>query len=555
MKLILSLLRNSLGLSLVATLAGIIAGIGNTLLLVFINNGLAQRTNASTWILLLWFTALCLVVAGSRFLSTDLMMRFAQRNLFDLRMKLSRRVISAPLRLQEEIGANRILAVFTEDIPAITNAVVTIPTICTNLVIVMGCLIYLGTISGRLLAGVSVFIILGIVTCQLPVTRATRYMKAVREGSDSFLKGLNAMSDGIKELKLHRQRREAFFNNLLSSTAESLHRNNVISNTIFNAVNSWAQTLVFILMGLLVFSPSHWINLEPVRLMGYILILLFMIGPLLMVMSAVPALSRANISMKKLEELGFSLSKLPAETDADDAASAEPDWHSLTLSGVKHTYYREGESDSFTLGPIDLTLRPGELVFMTGGNGSGKTTLAKLLTGLYAPEEGALKFKNQSVTNENRDYFRQHFSAIFSDAYIFETLLGLDRPELDAEARDYLAQFQIDHKVRVKDGELSTISLSQGQRKRLALLTAYLEDRPIYIFDEWAADQDPQFRDIFYFQLLPGLKAKGKTVVVISHDDRYYHVADRIIKLDYGRITSDESARDFTLRAEVAVPA
>lgn len=551
MKLILSLLRNSLALTLLAIVAGIVAGVGNTFLLVLINAGVAKQAISSTWLLLSGFILLCLVVAVSRFFSTDLMMRLAQRNLLDLRLKLSRRVVSAPLRLQEEIGANRILAVFTEDIPAITNAVIQIPTIITNLMIVIGCLIYLAAMSGRLLIGVMGFIVVGIVTCQLPIARARKYIKSQRERSDQFLKQLNAMGAGVKELKLHRSRREAFLTRLVAGTAQELHRDNVVSNTIFNGVNSWAQTLVFVLMGLLVFGPSTLVNLEPLRLMGYILILLFMIGPLLMVMSAIPAFSRANVSMKKLEELGFSLSKLPAENDAEDFSEHETRWRNLTLSGVTHSYTSQG--DRFTLGPIDLTFRPGELVFVTGGNGSGKTTLAKLVAGLYAPEGGELRFENQPVTNENRDRFRQNFSAVFSDAYIFETLLGLERPELDDDARDYLAQFQIDHKVRIKDGELSTINLSHGQRKRLALLTAYLEDRPIYIFDEWAAEQDPQFRDIFYLQLLPGLKAKGKTVIVISHDDRYYHVADRVIRLDYGKIIADENARQFALNSELAV--
>jgi putative ATP-binding cassette transporter len=553
MKLIISLLKDSLGLTIVAVVGGIVAGIGNTLLLGFVNNGLAHRSNDLTGQLILSFIILCLVVAGSRFVSTDLMVRFAQRNLRDLRMKLSRRVISSPLRAQEEIGANRILAVFTEDVPAIANAVIAIPAICTNLVIVAGCLIYLGLISGKLLLGVIGFIIVGIITCQLPISRATRYMKNVRESNDLLLKQLKAMTDGSKELKIHRNRREAFLSTLFSSTTQSLQHNNVIAGSIFNAVNSWAQTLLFVLMGLIVFVPYAWTRLEPLQLTAYILILLFMIGPLLVVMSSIPSFSRAKIAMKKLEELNLSLDKFPAEAEADDSHSEARRWHNLTLSKVKHTYFGESENSNFVLGPIDLKLRAGELVFLTGGNGSGKTTLAKVLTGLYVPEEGELSFNDQPVTDANRDDFRQHFSTVFSDAFIFETLLGLDKPELDEEAQDYLAQFQIDHKVQVKDGVLSTIDLSQGQRKRLALLTAYLENRPIYVFDEWAADQDPQFRDIFYYQLLPGLTARGKTVIVISHDDRYYHVANRIITLDYGKIAADESVKGSRIGSELVL--
>nr|QEO73864.1 ABC transporter related protein [uncultured bacterium] len=549
MKLIFSLLKDSLGLSIVAVGAGIVAGIGNTLLLGFVNNGLAHRSTDLMGQMILSFIIVCLVVAGSRFLSQDLMARFAQRNLRDLRMKLGRRVLSSPLRAQEEIGANRILAVFTEDVPAIASAVNAIPAICTNLVIVIGCLIYLGMISGKLLLGVIGFIIFGIVTCQLPIAKAMRYMNNVRETNDVLLKQLKAMTEGSKELKIHRERREAFLSKLFSSTTRSLQQNNVITSSIFNAVNSWAQTLIFVLMGLIVFVPYAWTRLEPLQLTAYILILLFMIGPLLIVMGSIPAFGRAKVALAKLAELDLSLDKFPAEAEADNSPATP--LHDLTLSHVKHSY---GDGDNnFVLGPIDLNLRAGELVFLTGGNGSGKTTLAKVLTGLYVPEAGELSFNGQPLTDKNRDSFRQNFSTVFSDGFIFETLLGLDKPELDQEAQDYLAQFQIDHKVQVKDGVLSTIDLSQGQRKRLALLTAYLENRPVYVFDEWAADQDPQFREVFYYQLLPGLIAKGKTVIVISHDDRYYHVADRIISLDYGKIIRDEYAGSPRISSELAL--
>jgi putative ATP-binding cassette transporter len=219
-------------------------------------------------------------------------------------------------------------------------------------------------------------------------------------------------------------------------------------------------------------------------------------------------------------------------TPPSRAASVER----VELVGVTHTYRREGEDTPFTLGPIDVTLRPGELLFLVGGNGSGKSTLAKLLAGLYLPEAGEVRLNGQRVTDENREHYREHFTMVFSDFFLFDSLLGLEHPTLDEQAREYLTKLQLSHKITVTDGVLSTTDLSQGQRKRLALLTAYLEDRPIYLFDEWAADQDPYFKEIFYCALLPELKARGKMVVVISHDDHFYHVADRIIKLDYGKL-------------------
>jgi putative ATP-binding cassette transporter len=170
-----------------------------------------------------------------------------------------------------------------------------------------------------------------------------------------------------------------------------------------------------------------------------------------------------------------------------------------------------------------------------GGNGSGKSTLAKLIAGLYAPESGNVRWDGEPLTEQTTDAYRQLFSAVFSDFYLFERILGLQLDNLDERAQQYLEKLQLEHKVQVNEGVLSTLELSQGQRKRLALLTAYLEDRSIYLFDEWASDQDPFFREIFYKQILLELKQRGKTVLVISHDDRYFHLADQLIKLEYGQ--------------------
>jgi putative ATP-binding cassette transporter len=217
-------------------------------------------------------------------------------------------------------------------------------------------------------------------------------------------------------------------------------------------------------------------------------------------------------------------------------------WSELVLRGVRHSYHREQEEDQFTMGPIDLRITAGEIIFLVGGNGSGKTTLAKLLTGLYIPESGEIRLDGAVVDDERRDQYRQLFSAVFQDFFLFEQLFGLDAPQLEERARGYLSDLLLDRKVTVENSRLSTLELSQGQRKRLALLTAYLEDRPIYLFDEWAADQDPQFKKLFYLKLLPELKARGKTVIVISHDDRYYELGDRIVKLDYGQVEFDGPA-------------
>lgn len=205
----------------------------------------------------------------------------------------------------------------------------------------------------------------------------------------------------------------------------------------------------------------------------------------------------------------------------------------------------QGDGTGFHLGPLDLSFEPGRITFIVGGNGSGKSTLAKLITGLYVAQGGHLSLNGEAIGHDNIEWFRQNSSAVFTDFHLFEDYLGFE-PGIDDEVRKYLKELQIDHKVTVENGRLSTVQLSQGQRKRLALLTALLEDRPIYMFDEWAADQEPKFRDVFYKEILVGLKERGKTVIVITHDDRYFDCADQIIKLDFGRIAE---VKELTAKA------
>jgi len=224
---------------------------------------------------------------------------------------------------------------------------------------------------------------------------------------------------------------------------------------------------------------------------------------------------------------------------------------SLVCRQVTHTYYREREDGHFTLGPIDLSLNAGEVVFITGGNGSGKTTLALLLTGLYRPESGDIMLDEQVSSSNDNHHYRQHFSAIFTDFCLFENLFDGDDPHLVKQAQDYLVHLQLDHKVKIEEGKLTTLALSTGQRKRLALLSAYLDDRPCYLFDEWAADQDPVFKHFFYTRILPDLRKRGKLLIVISHDDAYFGLADRLIRIEHGKLSEVAPQADAMPVAEM----
>lgn len=524
------------GLLTLIVLSGAISGVCNAALIALINTALTTGLRSSP-LLVGGFAALCVLVPTARFLSEALLIRLSAHAIRHLRMHLGRRILGAPLRRLEELGAHRLLATLTDDISAIAVAMANIPILCMHSTIVLGCLAYLGWLSWSLLLFVLGFVAVGVLCYQLLISRALRYVSQSRAHWDSLFQLFRTLTEGIKELKLHQPRRAAFLSQQLYPTTAAFQRSTTAGDTLYTVANSWAQILLFVFIGLLLFVVPGDGQASATTLTGYTLAVLYMMAPLEVILNVLPTIGRANVALHKVEELGLSLASQIDVAADDQAVPAQADWQRLELVDVSHTYYREREEGSFTLGPLSLTLRPGELVFLVGSNGSGKTTLAKLLIGLYAPESGAILVDGEPVTEQNRERYRQNFAVVFSDFFVFDQLLGLDSSDLDQQAQVYLERLQLDHKVRIVQGQLSTTALSQGQRKRLALLTAYLEDRRCYVFDEWAADQDPLFRDVFYYELLPELRARGKSVLVISHDDRYFSLADRIVRLDYGQLS------------------
>jgi putative ATP-binding cassette transporter len=544
MKIIYFMMRYSRRLLVLAVVAGIISGAANTALLAVINNAL-NKTHSQGITLALVFVGLCLVVPVTRIIAELLLAHLGQGALYQLRMDLSRQILGVPLRRLEEVGVHRLMAALTDDVPSITNIVTVIPILCINIAVALSCLIYMAWLSWPLFFAVIAIIVIGIISYQLPVVKSFHYMTLARREGDNLFSHFRALTEGIKELKIHAARRNAFLTDTLETTASKFRRHNIVALTIYTIASSWGQMLVFVVIGLLLFVLSGWFSIGTLVMTGFTLTILYLMTPLQVIMNTLPNMGRANVALNNVEELGLSLVPSTTEEDSKKLLAERTSWSSLELSEVTHSYQREGEETLFVLGPINLHMEPGELIFMTGGNGSGKTTLAKLMLGLYTPESGEIRLDGQTISGDLTDYYRQHFSVVFSDYFLFDTLLGLNSEELDAKAREYLIQLQLAHKVKVMDGSFSTTDLSQGQRKRLALLTAYLEDRPIYLFDEWAADQDPLFKEIFYYQILPDLKARGKTVIAITHDDRYYHVGDRVIKLDNGQIVYDKPASDL----------
>jgi putative pyoverdin transport system ATP-binding/permease protein len=537
MMLIRFVLRNCRSLMLWTSLTALVSGACNAGLVGLVSTALT-RTHPATRAFIWAFIALGLGKVVSNLISQIVLARFSQGAIARLRRDLISQILAVPLRQLEEIGSSRILVALTDDIFNITQALLAIPVVSVNVAILLGGAAYLGWLSWQILASIGILIVAGGVGYRLMIGRAFHWLTFARSEEDRLFGYFRALTEGIKELKLHRSRRSAFYQNI-HDTTQTYQEHNVAAEMCFITAQNWNHFLYFALIGVILFVVPQFAAFSRETLTGYVVTSLYLMGPLAGVMTSFSLFGRASVALQKVQELGVSLASHSTEVCSCDSSQADPSFSRLEFKGIVHSYHRESEDSHFVLGPIDLVFQPGELVFLVGGNGSGKSTLAKILAGLYSPEAGEVRLDGDLITDANRDEYRQLFSAVFSDFYLFENLLGLNSSNLDAQAQKYLARLHLQHKVKIRNGSLSTTAVSQGQRKRLALLTAYLEDRPFYLFDEWAADQDPYFKNIFYTQLLPELKSRGKTVLVISHDDKYFDAADRIIKLDYGKLTTE----------------
>ncbi|WP_144109540.1 cyclic peptide export ABC transporter [Paraburkholderia sp. BCC1886] len=539
MSLLLSQIRQSRWILLLALVISIVGGLANAGLVAIINQALgASAAHLPT---LGWqFLLLALAVLVTRTLSQTIFVQLGQRTKAELRMKTIRSVTDASYQSLERQGAARALTVLTQDLDTIVVFFLNLPALAMNGSIVIGCLAYLGYLSWQVLVFAIVTVVIGSLGFHFANTRAMFHLRNSRRREDDLVKDFRALFDGAKELKLHRRRKNAFVDGSIATNVEAVRAQRTRGYVLYTAAASWGSMILLAFIGCVLFLLTRFQPVQAHVLSGYAVVFLYMIMPIEGLLSSIPSLGSAKVALERINQVNLDLPR--EQVDPADSAAA---FERIVLAGVTHSYFREKENEVFTLGPVNLEFRPGELVYLIGGNGSGKTTLAKMIVGLYAPEGGQILLNGKPVGEAERDAYRQHFSVVFNDFFLFDELHGLEIAGLDAQAQQFLELLHLEHKVTIRDGKFSTTDLSQGQRKRLALLVAYLEDRPFYVFDEWAADQDPTFKDVFYRRLLPDLKAKGKTVLVITHDDRYFSLADRYIKLDYGQVVAVGDGREL----------
>nr|WP_300309972.1 multidrug ABC transporter permease/ATP-binding protein [Halomonas sp.] len=514
------------------SLASAALGIGT---IAFINDRLIEHVGAPMGVLPAFLGIIAVLLAitlASQLALTTLGHYFV----YDLRGRLVKQILDTDIEQLERLGSADLLASLSSDLRAITLAFVRLPELVQGVVLTLGCALYLGWLSPGMLAVTSLWVAVTIGGGSWLVAKVYRHLAKARATEDRLYRDYTAVIDGRKELALNRGRARWMFEEQYKRDALDFRHHVIRADTYHLSAVNWSNIMMLGAIGVVFFLANGlgWATTGVAA--TFSLTLLFLRTPLISAVGALPTLLSAQVAFHKLRQLSLAD---PRESFAVQE-SAGDQWQRLTLDGVSFCYQGKEASEGFAVGPIDLTLRRGELVFLIGGNGSGKSTLAKLLTGLYRPQAGTIRVDDQEVgtPEESRETYRQRFSAVFTDFHQFDRLMGPDGDKADpALVEDWLEALGLREKLHFDGQQVTNPELSQGQRKRLALLMAVAEERDILLLDEWAADQDPQFRRFFYRDLLPRLKDMGKTVFAISHDDHYFQHADRLFEMRAGHLT------------------
>jgi putative pyoverdin transport system ATP-binding/permease protein len=523
-----------------------IGGISSAAVLAAINAGAqaaGESENSSLWAIALFLAALTLFIWSQPYVTTTITAEI-EAIIHKMRVRLMDAVRRSELLSIDEIGRSRIVAAINSDAGVLTQASNTLVYSMQSIVLIFFISIYVAYLS--LAAFIMSVVIVGIAgtvfhlrsrRLALERARAADQERQLFDRMEDFL-------DGFKEVRLNNARSVALFDDAVEVSRAAANIKIGAQVQTFRQIVS-VQSYMYVLLGAVVFAaPRFGESLGGASIPKATTALLFVVGACFGLVQSIPILLNANAAADRLQKLVDDLSATASVLPDDTKALTH--FGVIEMRNIVFRYVDKFSDTAFHIGPIDFTLRSGELVFITGGNGSGKSTLLRVLAGLYPPDSGEITLDGMHVNNDTRDSYRSLFSAIFFDYHLFHRLYGIPEPD-PVEVGRLLAQFRLEAKTGLSHGEFRTLDLSSGQRRRLALIVSLLERRPILLLDEWTAEQDPEFRRKFYDELLPQLMQAGKTVVVITHDDRYLDELElpaRRVRMDEGRIVDQRSMQN-----------
>ena len=525
------------------------SGVANAMNLAVINAAVdALKGGGPSWQHFVWFgLSIALFVYSLRYILYE-STRMAEAAICSVRLRLADKIRRCDLEALESIGEADIHARISRDTLAIAQAARPLFAAAQGAIMILCTMVYVALVS-------PVAMLLCVVLIGGGAAKYFRDREAYDNGlqdasrqEDRLFESLSGLLKGFKELRINKAKSDDVFAEF-EATATHVRQVRTRVNILFSNNIIFVEMFFVVLLGAVAFVLPVLATSFSGSATKIVAAILFFFGPLSNVVTMIPVLAQVNVTVDNLERLEGTLDEALLKSAGHEAAphvdmSA---FKTIRFEGIGFTYRDPDGNATFQFGPVDGEVRRGEILFLVGGNGSGKTTFLKLFTALYWPSEGVVRVDDREIGPANIQSYRNLYSAIFSDFHLFDKLHGLH--EAAPERIDELLRLmEISGKTAYAGGSFTTTHLSTGQRKRLALVVSYLEDKPVYIFDEVAADQDPHFRRYFYETLLPEMKGSGKTVVVVSHDDRYFHLGDRVLQMEYGKLI------DVPIAAKAAPP-
>ncbi len=455
---------------------------------------------------------------------------------------LRKQIITLVLNASYRQLSNRIPQIQTAilaDVSALTNASLSIIDFSIAVIISISCFIYLVSISLILFLITLSVAVVGVAVYYFTSRKNILVLEKTRKLENVFQENLNSVLNGFKEIYMEPKKGKFIYNHRICTNADDSYKYNLIATMGLINNQITGQVLFYILISSVLLVFSIVLNVSAGNIVSYVFTLLYLLGSIETIMVQLPSLMRARVAADQLLNLKKELEGAALKAFVSKKYVFKSEFQQLVVKDLEFIYSED--DSSFGIGPLDFEIKKGQTIFIYGGNGSGKTTFIYSILGLWLPVAGKISVNGILITEDNFQEFKSFYSVVFSDFYLFDEIL--DEQQIDVEKWNfYLKLFELEGKVSIHDNRFSTTDLSTGQRKRLRLVAALLEKKSLLILDEWAADQDPNFRKKFYTEILPLLNKEGIAIIAITHDDKYYYCADKLFKMSEGKLFDESTS-------------
>ncbi|PZF77330.1 hypothetical protein DK847_08390 [Aestuariivirga litoralis] len=515
----------------------LIAGLSRDWVMMVVNKAAAAPVDQTISYWLPMFTVTFITVIASTFLYQVLVTVVTTQVVNNVRLKLIGGLLNVQPSFIDRREHGAIYHILTTDVSGVagfTSTFLNLMPAVIFLSIAIPQVFYYSAIAGFFAVLVMVG---GALSYHLQQKTMAKLNDDARALEVAYFERVSEMLRGFRELRLHQGRRKSFSGDL-SRVLERLRQLLIKVNRIYETGESAVHGLKFLLLAGIVFLVPYLVRTDSVVTFQLLTLVLFSLTPFEQIVTSYPSVIGTLVSFLRIDDLSRELEDVERAIDKPSqypAVEKAPAFSRITLKGVE-ARYDSREASSFTLGPINFELKRGEVVFLVGSNGSGKTTFMNVLTGLLEPTAGSIALDGKELAPEDMDFYRAQFSAIFTQFHVFRQLYGIEGIARE-KAEAVLKAVHLYGATDIQNDAFTRIDLSAGQRRRLALAVALIEDRNVLVLDEFVADQDPDRRTYFFRKMLPALKARGKTLVVSTHDLAWLDCCDRVFSFENGQMT------------------